>query len=52
MIASYRGAVQDHTITTVQQAEIALGKISNKGVNAEVVAAVNDLLGVGPLGGQ
>lgn len=50
MIAAYRDAVQNETITTVSQAEVALGKISNKGVNSEVVSAVNDLLGVGPLG--
>lgn len=52
MIAAYRGAVEDGTITTVDQAQAALGQVSNKGVSAEVVSAVNDLLGVGPLGGQ
>jgi hypothetical protein len=50
MLASYRDAVQNNTVTTVEQAQEALGKISNKSVSPEVVAAVNDLLGVGPLG--
>jgi hypothetical protein len=52
MIAAYRGAIEDGTITSVSQAQAALGQVSNKGVSPEVVAAVNDLLGVGPLGAQ
>jgi hypothetical protein len=52
MLGAYRSAVQNQTITTVTQAEVALGKISNKSVNGEVVSAVNGLLGVGPLSGQ
>ena len=49
MIASYKGAVEDGTITSVSQAQTALSQISNKGVSSEVVSAVNGLLGVGPL---
>jgi hypothetical protein len=51
-IAAYRDAVEDGTITSVAQAQTELSKISNKSVNSEVVSAVNDLLGVGPLGDQ